>query len=225
MACSPSDASSIATVYAFTVPIGKFPATSVIDVDNALWGVATNGGAGAGGGGTVFRVPLNGSAATALSFYGSSQQQKRASGPYYGLTKRADSFYGVTVGGGENTAGTIFHVTVDGKKEIIYSFPVFSKPSSQLTNVNGILYGTTASASTENVDTVYMISHDNHVSTLYAFPNPVQGHLPQHPNGRLLFKDGLLYGTTSFGGADSVGSVYSLSLKGRAKILYSFKKK
>ena len=42
------------------------------------------------------------------------------------------------------------------------------------------------------------------------------------PMGRLLYANGMLYGTTAYGGKNDGGTVFSMTLDGKEKLLHSF---
>ena len=223
LAAPATHASTMKTIFMFKTHIGDYPTGALIDVDDALWGVALDGGNGRDGG-TVFKVPLDGSAATALPFYGSyGPNHKRGHVPMFGLARRGPSLYGVTAVGGDNGTGTIFQIDAAGKKLEIYSFPAGGEPSSQMTNVDGILYGTVAAIDSSSQGYVYKLTHDNQVSILYSFATSPGNTDGNNPTGRLLYVHGLLYGTTEGGGASGVGTVYTVTLQGQEKVLHSFK--
>jgi uncharacterized repeat protein (TIGR03803 family) len=87
---------------------------------------------------------------------------------------------------------------------------------------NGMLYGTT-SDSVNLGGTVFRLEADGSVTNLWDFgeDNPFD---PAASYARLLqASDGLLYGTTSAGGAASEGTIFSLDLDGSVRrILHSF---
>jgi uncharacterized repeat protein (TIGR03803 family) len=90
---------------------------------------------------------------------------------------------------------------------------------------NGNFYGATASGGANNNGTVYEITPRGMLkaqkeSDLYSFRGGEDGFFPQ--TGVIRADDGVLYGTTSFGGAYNWGSIFKLTTSGKT-ILYSFR--
>jgi len=113
-----------------------------------------------------------------------------------------------------------------GKETVLYSFKNNGAdgngPAGDLLNVNGTLYGTTGSGGTSNVGTVFSIDPSTGAETvLYSFQN--NGVDGAHPAAGLIDVDGTLYGTTSFGGASDVGTVFSIDPStGAETVVYAF---
>jgi len=89
-----------------------------------------------------------------------------------------------------------------------------SEPFAGITfDQQGRIYGTTYFGGSHGIGVVYRLVHEGEgwvLSPIYTF-----GTLPDHdgiyPEARVLFgPDGLLYGTTSYGGAEGYGTVFSL---------------
>lgn len=91
----------------------------------------------------------------------------------------------------------------------------------------GNMYGTTQAGGTAGDGTVYELSHTNGVwteSIIHSFAGGSDGILPVV--GLAMDAAGNLYGTTNFGGAGSVGTVYELTPSGSGwteTVLYSFR--
>jgi uncharacterized repeat protein (TIGR03803 family) len=56
-------------------------------------------------------------------------------------------------------------------------------------------------------------------SVLYRFKGGTDGQFPEAP---LVVLNGALYGTTSLGGANGLGSIFRVATDGRENVLYSF---
>jgi uncharacterized repeat protein (TIGR03803 family) len=98
-------------------------------------------------------------------------------------------------------------------------------PVARLVNVNGTLYGTTRFGGANGYGTVFSITRSGTEKVLYSFKNCPDG---SYPEGGLLDVNGTLYGTTVEGGANcgtygGFGTVFSITLSGTEKVLYSFK--
>jgi uncharacterized repeat protein (TIGR03803 family) len=147
---------------------------------------------------------------------------------YSGLVEGADGvFYGTTWGGGAHGAGTIFKVCADGTGyTVLRSFtnaPDGETPFSALIQgVDGALYGTTYYGGGTNAGTVFKIAtNGGNYEVLYSFTNGAGG---AHPYGGLVQRrDGILYGTTLWGGEMNAGTVFKLCPDGTGySVLHSF---
>ena len=94
--------------------------------------------------------------------------------------------------------------------------------------MNGTLYGTTfAGGSTACVGgcgTVFMITPSGKEKVLYRFRGGNDG---ANPSASVLAVNGVLYGTTEYGGIPSeecnAGTVFKVSTTGIEKVLYRFR--
>ncbi len=133
--------------------------------------------------------------------------------------------YGSTnLGGGtgcyyHHGCGTVFSITTTGKENWLHSFTGGSNgsyPEAGLIDVNGALYGTTSAGGDAGGGTVYRISTGGAESVVHRFRGLHSG--PIDPETGLVHVDGMLYGTTTAGGSDNAGTVYSISPAGAVKI-------
>jgi uncharacterized repeat protein (TIGR03803 family) len=152
--------------------------------------------------------------------------------PYYGaLTPDANgNLYGTTLLGGAVGVGTVFQITPAGEHTTLYSFCSQSNCADGFTPYGGLVlgtdgdyYGTTASGGANNFGTVFQITPEGVLTTIYNFcsqTNCADGGSPQ--TGLTVSKNGVLYGTTSYGGANFVGTVFSVTTSGTLTVLHSF---
>lgn len=160
-----------------------------------------------------------------LSFDGTN-----GDGPYAALIQATDgNFYGTTSEGGTGyIAGTIFKITPSGTLTSLYSFqgPDGFNPTSALVQAtNGNFYGTTegggsSTACQYGCGTVFKITPGGVLTTLHSF-DLTDGAYPYA--GLIQARDGDLYGTTSYGGANNIhGTVFKITPKGKLTTLHSF---
>ena len=194
-------------------PDGQSPSANLIDVDGTLFGTTEYGGAM--GAGTVFTVvPGTGAETILYSFAGGND----GTSPSAGLTKVGGELYGTTRFGGTGYQGTVFKIDpVYGTERLIYSFPSSlssgSFPNGNLINVHNTLYGATSGGGVDgckdSCGVVFAFDIAAETETVaYAFQGGNDGRVP---NGSLTNVGGLLYGTTSNGGAADIGTVYSIA--------------
>jgi uncharacterized repeat protein (TIGR03803 family) len=149
-----------------------------------------------------------------------------------------NNLYGTTSNGGVYGFGTIYEISSTGDETILHSFQGGADGSypagGMIFDKNGNLYGATtygggAGCVPNGCGTVFELSPSpNGIWTetvLYAFKGITDG---ASPNSPLIFsKSGVLYGTTSSGGASEMyGTVFALSPRvgegWKERILYSF---
>jgi uncharacterized repeat protein (TIGR03803 family) len=186
--------------------------------------------------GTVFEVSRTGAQRVLHNFdyvsaSSSSTPPPGADGcvPSAGLIEDASgTFYGTTLFGGSNNGGTVFSVSPTGTEHVLHSFGQGadgSRPMAPLFNVNGTLYGTTFGGGANDgsgtgdgiVFSIEKTGRRYHV--LHSFGSRKDG---VNPDAGLIEVNGVLYGTTSFGGDNNLGTVFSLSATGKERVLHSF---
>jgi len=204
---------------------GVFPNTLMQGPDGNFYGTTLGGGAGYidpahNSYGTVFKVAMDGTFTTLVSFAGTNGEAPA------GLVQGRDgSFYGWTPYGGPAYAdghpkagnGTVFKVTPDGTFTTLVFFTGTngSVPNCLLKGNDGNLYGTTSYGGTgfsrpppgtTGYGTVFKLTPDGTLTTLALF-NETIGYRPVP--GLVQATDGSLCGTTLYGGAsitqDSTG--------------------
>ncbi len=166
-------------------------------VDGSLYGTSTYGI------GSIFRVSPAGSLSTVYEFAGLSGFM-----PSSGLTVGTDgSFYGTTAEGGIDEGGTAYKVTLKGTETLLYTFggnnPV--NPASGLVQAtNGSFYGSAyqggSTACRLGCGAIFKVTPGGIFSWMHQFAL-TDGEYPQGP--LVQASNGLLYGTTTEGGAYS----------------------
>jgi uncharacterized repeat protein (TIGR03803 family) len=133
-------------------------------------------------------------------------------------------FYGTTEEGGTYNTGTVFKITAAGTLTTIYNFTGGADGCSPRAGViqgsDGFFYGTASGCGTNGFGTIYQVSSNGAFATLYTFAGGIDGDAPyiQLAEGN----DGLFYGTTSAGGVNGTGSVFTVSSAGTFTTLFSF---
>ena len=159
--------------------------------------------------------------------------------PSAGLVLTNNTLYGVATDGGTNGNGTVFSLGIDGanftvlhafaRGQVSYPTGVTNSdgiyPSGDLALAGNILYGTTPHGGTNGNGTVFSLGINGAgFATLYTFNalnanfamdplNPISTNSDgAEPFGGLVISSNVLYGTTWFGGLNSDGTVFSLSV-------------
>lgn len=161
--------------------------------------------------------------------------------PLGSLVLGADgNLYGDTYGGGSSSncpgcgLGTVFRVNPGGAFTKVHDFCMQtdcidgSLPESGLSaGIDGNLYGVTfdGGTSTAGGGIVFQLTTSGQFKSLYNFcslANCTDGSYPFKPP--IQGMDGNLYGTTGYGGAHDLGSVYVLNQSGQLRTIASFRK-
>jgi uncharacterized repeat protein (TIGR03803 family) len=208
---------------------GALPGAGVVmDGKGNLYGTTQLGGADNLG--TVFKLSAT-ETEKVLHSFGSSATD--GLGPLEGLVMdKHGNLYGTTPGGGAGigSPGTVFEVSPSGVETILYSFcslqgcvDGFHPESALIKDKSGNLYGTTAAGGEHGGGTVFEFSASGVFTTLYNFCSQTgctDGDSPRA--GLVMDKNGNLYGTTYYGGANNFGTVFELSAGGAETPLHSF---
>lgn len=205
-----TDGSGFQILHAFNGSDGERPYAGLLQAsDGKLYGTTVSGGAGFG---TIFRLdPNGGNFATVHAF---NPLDGDGSLPNYGsLVQTIDgAMYGTTWGGGANSGGVVFRLTVSGDYAIVHSFASSvegTSPGGLTIASNGQLYGTTQyGPGGLMAGTIFRLAPDGQVYVAHTFT----GTDGKWPVGTLAqTADGDLWGVTNAGGSADVGVVYVLS--------------
>ena len=132
--------------------------------------------------------------------------------------------YGTTEAGGTYSQGTVFSVTPSGHEKVLYSFGNGgdgNKPEAGLTLLNGTFYGTTFAGGAHGYGTVYSVTPKGREQVLYSFGAGYSGD-GQNPTASVTALNGTLYGTTSAGGDENAGTIFSVTTSGQESVIHKF---
>jgi len=203
---------------------GEYPEAGLVQATNGNFYGTTYAGGGANSRGTVFKISPSGTLTTLYSFCPQSGCPDGSS-PQAGLIQATNgSFYGTTFAGGTHDLGTVFKITPSENLTTLHSFCSVGYPDcadgdlprfgALVQATNGDLYGTTPEGGA-NVyyGTIFKITTGGTLTTLYSFCPQSGCPDGDDPRGTLVQDtNGNLYGTTFAGGANGVGTVFSLSV-------------
>jgi uncharacterized repeat protein (TIGR03803 family) len=204
---------------------GREPAGDLLFLKGTFYGMTISGGKY--GEGTVFGINAM-QQEHVLHSFGKGSDGKQ---PMGGLALLNGVLYGTTSEGGTHYGGgTVFSITTAGVERVIYDFDGSdgggSSPRAGLTAVKGLLYGTTFEGGSCNAGTAFSVTTAGKQHLLHTFSCYDDGSAPA---AKLIAVKNTLYGTT-FDGGDSKydsaidGTVFSLTLDGKERVLHSFGK-
>lgn len=204
-----------------------------VNGSNTLYGITEKGGRDNGG--TFFSITPSGNERVRYSFR-SAEGEFPNSPPtplkalFYGLTS---NFYCGVAGG---PCGIIFSVPLNGHERILHRFrrnrygrAPHGESAENLTVLNGVLYGTAAGGNKTCVPSGFFTcgmifsvttAGDFHIVYYFKGPFPIgkDGAAPDS----LVGLNGVLYGTTGYGGSTGNGTFFSLTPDGKERVLYNF---
>ena len=211
-------ATSTNSLGVYTNSDGAYPEGGLVLTGSTLYG--TTGVGGSSGGGTVFKLNLDGTGFTNLYFF--TFGVTNPSGPVGGLAVAGGTLYGAA-GGGSSFDGTVFALNIDGTGFTnLHSFMGTDGARPNALIVSGdTLYGTTVSGATNYGGVVFALkTNGTGFKKLYSFSSRSNA---AFPTGTLLLSSNRLYGATSSGGTLDNGTVFVINTDGTGfGILHSF---
>jgi len=216
----------------------------VRDAAGNLYGTTALGGLAGECCGTVFKVTKTGKETVLYNFcslancadgsfpiggdgfFGDEALARDAAGNLYGTTPTGGSAASCT---DDRGCGTVFKVDKTGKETVLHSFCSEAKCADGLYPTVGViqdkagnLFGTTPDGGTHvHYGTLFEVNTSGTESVLYSFPGHVDvGEV--NPSSLAMDAAGNFYGTTAQGGKFNKGSVYSWTIAGKERTLYSF---
>lgn len=198
---------------------GYNPSALMLAKDGNFYGTTANGGLYSNG--TVFRLTPAGVFTTITDFGAATGLYAGPIAPRAALIQASNGLlYGTSASGGTSGDGTVFSVTTAGVFKVLINFTgdggsyqggTPETPLFQATD--GFLYGTTRLGGTASSKrgTIFRLTTAGAFKSLIQFTggSPVYGSEPQ--SSLVQDNNGHLFGTTSTGGTNSLGTVFSLN--------------
>lgn len=207
----------LTTLHSFGGVDGSGPTAKLVEgADLALYGTAAGGGAN--GFGVAFKITAAGGFTKLVDFTGAAGAA-RGSVPH-ALMRHADgNFYGVCQAGGTGGSGTVFKMTAAGSVTTVVDFTgntgirPGSEPLGPLAVSGTLLYGVTKLGGAAGLGVIYEVSTTGTWRSLGEFSGATGTRAGANPAGGLMLNpyDGLLYGTTEFGGTNGFGVAFKLT--------------
>ncbi|HEY1710331.1 MAG TPA: choice-of-anchor tandem repeat GloVer-containing protein [Rhizomicrobium sp.] len=220
-------AESIVFDFADAAKQGKTPYTLSLDRGD-LYGTTQVGGkvstkhCNVLGCGVVFKLSTTGTFTRIRRLHGSLEGAM----PAGSVVSRSDGqVYGTASIGGTNGNGIAYSVS-NGTMTVLHNFGSALEDgqgpeTGLIRDRSGNLYGTTHGGGGGIIDggTLFKIDANNVYSVLHAFNDMDKGFVP---SGVIVDEAGNFYGTTIFGGANQLGTIYKMTPDGTETLLYSF---
>ena len=178
--------------------------------------------------GAVFTATDSGRVRIVYNF-GTNGGRNDAGGPVGPLVDVGGVLYGLGSSGGTNRSGAIYRITPSGDERVIYSFRVRThdglEPWGGLVAIGNTLYGITTQGGMHDRGTIFSVTTTGTERILHRFAGYTDGGGPQWALESL---DGVLYGTTGYGGGahkefSGCGTIFRVDPSGeRYRVLYRF---
>jgi uncharacterized repeat protein (TIGR03803 family) len=197
---------------------GIFP-DGAVTIESSGDMVGTTQAGGASSNGTIWMLAADGTYSLLHSF--TTDEGNFIRGPL--VQDKKGNFYGTALFGGTTGYGTVFKYTASGKLKVLHTFNGTdgSYPEHGVVRDKaGNLYGVTAFGGTTDNGTVYEIARDGTFTTLHNFTGGADGGFLY--GGLAIDRDGNLYGSTVYNGANGQGTVFKVAPDGTLTTLYSF---
>jgi uncharacterized repeat protein (TIGR03803 family) len=189
---------------------GKYPLGSLYSDGTFLYGFTFNGGLNNFG--CLFKIMPDGTGYVKLIDFNSTNGRN----PEGSLFSDGTFLYGSTSYGGTNDQGTLFKILPNGTgyvKLLDFTGTINGRiPQGSLISDGTFLYGITGKGGTNDMGTIFKIMpNGTGYVKLIDFLGTDNGSYPYCS----LFSDGtFLYGTTSFGGANNIGTIFKIKPDG-----------
>ncbi len=197
-------------VHSFTFNDGSNPLGDLVLSGGVLYGTTALGG-GNGGGGTVFRVNVDGTGFTNLYNFRNAIGSS-GSFPEAGLVLFNGTLYGTAYGGGTGANGILFAVGTNGTgytNLVNFGYSTAAYPAPAMVLSGNRFYGSTETGGA-GYGTVFALNTDGTGYTnLHNFTD-LDGVDPQS----LLRSGGTLFGTTHTGGVANKGTIFGMGTNG-----------
>ena len=211
-----TDGTGFGYVHNFSGSDGEYLRGGLILSGGLLYGTTSQGGTN--GEGSVFAVNTNGSGFNELKSFSGGDGENLIGG----LMLAGNTLFGTASAGGVYQNGTLFKINTDGTGfTLVKSFGsgYGITPVARLLEAGGKLYGVTYGGTGGSA--VYRINPDGSgYTSFHSTPNATDG---GGAVGELVICSNTLYGTTTGGGSNGVGTIFAINTDGSGyEVLHSF---
>jgi uncharacterized repeat protein (TIGR03803 family) len=219
---------ALTTLHSFDGTDGLTPQGGLVEgTDGNLYGTTLFGGTGynylcSDDCGTVFTITPSGDFTNLVNF---DYTNGYASYTSLFQSNSTPNLYGTTYAGGANGVGEVYEIGPTGFT-LLHSFQIpgldGDRPLAGLAEgQNGLLYGLTSGDGANGYGAVFAMTPSAGLRTIYGFDG-THGGTPLSVPGLTLGSDGNFYGTTTVGGANGDGTIFSIATSGAFADLHDF---
>lgn len=225
MLAEPALATSESVLHSFgNIPDGYGPRCSlVVDTAGNMYGTTFSGGHNDLG--AIFKVAPDGTESVVYSFVGGADGTHPIAALF--IDKKTGILYGTTIYGGSTNNGTVFSFNPATSTEtVLYSFQGGVdgyNPYSGVVRAGTNLFGTTNAGGAFGYGTIFKLTAAGKKTILHDFNSAFPTLDGSFPYASMVLYKGVLYGTTTLGGAGNLGTVFSITKTGSYAQLYNFK--
>jgi len=203
---------------------GGYPYGGLLrDAAGNLYGTTEFGGSSNDG--LVFKISKTGKETVLHSFTGGADDGGE---PLYSsfYMDAKGNLYSVASQGGTSGEGVLYKLSPSGKLTVLHSFAAGTTDGcypygTPAVDALGNMYGATAGCGTSNLGVVWKVNKKGTETVLHNFAGgSSDGEYPLA--GVIVDANGNLFGSTSTGGADNLGTAFELHKKGKLTLLHSF---
>ena len=190
-----------------------------------IYGTTAEGGAN--GKGLVYKIDPDGSNFQVLHSFNGTNGSNPSGGVVMLTVNEVTYLYGVTENGGTNDIGVIYRISPNGNnfsRQYNFSLSSGASPQGPLIKDGNVLYGATRSGGIGHGGAVFSYDADaDSYQKLHEFFYSDFGPIEYYPTGPLLNYNGVLYGTTEYGGSLGLGVIYRLDNDGSGfQVIHEF---
>lgn len=222
-----TDGTEFKVLHSFTgASDGTVPNADLVLCGNTLYGLVGHG-TNLVGSGSIFSMTTNGDNFNILYTF-TDPANGSIGQPNGGLTMSDGTLYGTMYQGGISNQGTIFSFNTNGTFTQLHQFGQYTdgqNPLGTLVLANGTLFGTTRNYGTNGVfgGTIFSVSTNGSNFTVLHYFQKSTNFDAFTPNAGMILDSNTLFGTTTFGGDYSSGTVFAISTNGSGySIVHSF---
>jgi uncharacterized repeat protein (TIGR03803 family)/surface protein len=190
-----------------TGPNGRLPYGNLLYDGTFFYGMTSYGGTMDAG--VVFKIKPDGTGFTKLLDFDGPNGAR----PYGSLISDGTFLYGATPSGGTSNFGNIFKIRPDGSgysNLLNFGSTPGQQPFGSLTFEGGLLYGMATVGGANGMGTLFKVTTDGLSFTkIWDFNAPVNG---AFPFGSFISDGTYLYGVTSGGGTNGIGTIFKYAL-------------